>query len=84
MPGYPYIGELPEPLRMPRRSAPRVAVPAGSVAVANDQTGIYPRRSPGGWHVIGRTEMQLFDPLREPPALLQAGDYVRFVALNAR
>lgn len=82
MPGYPYIGELPEPLRVPRRTAPRVAVPAGSVAIANDQTGIYPSRSPGGWHIIGRTEVKLFDPLREPPALLQAGDYVRFVALN--
>ena len=82
MPGYPYIGELPEPLRLPRRAEPRVAVPAGSVAIANDQTGIYPSRSPGGWHIIGRTEVRLFDPLREPPALLQAGDDVRFVALN--
>jgi KipI family sensor histidine kinase inhibitor len=82
MPGYPYIGELPEPLHLPRRAAPRVAVPAGSVAIANDQTGIYPSRSPGGWHIIGRTEVRLFDPLREPPALLQAGDDVRFVALN--
>jgi KipI family sensor histidine kinase inhibitor len=82
MPGYPYIGELPEPLRLPRRTEPRVAVPAGSVAIANDQTGIYPSRSPGGWHIIGRTEAKLFDPLREPPALLQAGDDVRFVALN--
>ncbi len=82
MPGYPYIGELPEPLRLPRRTEPRVAVPAGSVAIANDQTGIYPSRSPGGWHIIGRTEVRLFDPLREPPALLQAGDDVRFVALN--
>jgi KipI family sensor histidine kinase inhibitor len=82
MPGYPYIGELPEPLRLPRRAEPRVAVPAGSVAIANDQTGIYQTRSPGGWHIIGRTEVRLFDPLREPPALLQAGDDVRFVALN--
>ena len=82
MPGYPYIGELPEPLRVSRRAEPRVAVPAGSVAIANDQTGIYPRRSPGGWHIIGRTEVKLFDPLREPPALLHAGDDVRFVALN--
>jgi KipI family sensor histidine kinase inhibitor len=80
MPGFPYIGELPSTLRLPRRSEPRTAVPAGSVALANDQTGIYPRRSPGGWHLIGRTDVALFDPLREPPALLQAGDYVQFVA----
>ncbi len=82
MPGYPYIGELPDLLRVPRRSRPRLAVPAGSVAIANDQTGIYPIRSPGGWHVIGRTEVTLFDPCQEPPALLRAGDYVRFVALK--
>ncbi len=80
MPGFPYIGELPPELRLPRRAEPRTTVPAGSVAVANDQTGIYPRRSPGGWHLIGRTDVALFDPSREPPALLQAGDYVQFVA----
>ena len=80
MPGFPYIGELPPRLHLPRRAEPRTAVAAGSVAIANDQTGIYPSQSPGGWHVIGRTDVQLFDPLREPPALLRAGDYVQFVA----
>ena len=80
MPGFPYIGALPQQLRLPRRAEPRTAVMAGSVAIANDQTGIYPSRSPGGWHVIGRTDVDLFDPLRDPPALLRAGDYVQFVA----
>lgn len=79
MPGFPYIGELPAELRLPRRMEPRIAVPAGSVAIANDQTGIYPSRSPGGWHLIGQTTARLFDPLREPPALLRPGDRVRFV-----
>ena len=82
MPGFPYIGELPAELRLPRRAEPRVAVPAGAVALANDQTGIYPSRSPGGWHIIGRTEARLFDPARDPPALLRAGDRVRFVAVG--
>jgi inhibitor of KinA len=80
MPGFPYIGDLPERLRLPRRAEPRTMVPAGSVALANDQTGIYPARSPGGWHIIGRTDALLFDPRREPPALLMPGDLVRFVA----
>ena len=80
MPGFPYIGELPPELRLPRRAEPRVAVVAGSVAIANDQTGIYPSRSPGGWHVIGRTEALLFEPGRDPPALLRAGDWVQFEA----
>ncbi len=80
LPGFPYIGQLPPALHLPRRAEPRTAVAAGSVAIANDQTGIYPDQSPGGWHVIGRTDLRLFDPLRDPPALLRAGDYVRFVA----
>jgi KipI family sensor histidine kinase inhibitor len=81
MPGFPYIGDLPPRLRLARRDEPRAAVPAGSIAVANDQTGIYPRRSPGGWHIVGRTEVALFDPRCEPPALLRAGDFVQFVPL---
>lgn len=82
MPGFPYIGGLPPQLHLPRRSEPRTIVPAGSIAIANDQTGIYPNRSPGGWHIIGRTVLRLFDPYREPPALLNAGDWVRFVAIT--
>lgn len=80
MPGFPYIGQLPARLHLPRRSEPRQVVAAGSVAIANDQTGIYPAQSPGGWHIIGRTSITLWDATRQPPALLRAGDYVQFVA----
>jgi len=78
-PGFPYLLGLPERLAIPRRAAPRTRVAAGSVAIAAGQTGIYPRSGPGGWHVIGRTALPLFDPWRDPPALLRAGDRVRFV-----
>jgi len=78
-PGFPYIGPLPSALNLPRRSTPRSAVPASSVAIAAGMTGIYPSALPGGWHLIGRTDVTLFDPQREPPSLLQAGDWVRFV-----
>lgn len=79
-PGYPYIGPLPPGLHLPRRATPRAAVPAGSLAIAAGLTGIYPARLPGGWHLIGRTELRLFDPTAEPPALLAPGDMVQFVA----
>lgn len=79
-PGFPYIGPVPAFLNLPRRATPRAAVPAGSVAVAAGMTGIYPSQLPGGWHLIGRTEVPLFDPAREPPALLQPGDRVQFIA----
>jgi KipI family sensor histidine kinase inhibitor len=79
-PGFPYIGPLPHALTLPRRSTPRVAVPAGSVAIAAGMTGIYPSRLPGGWHLIGHTDVTLFDPQREHPSLLQAGDWVKFTA----
>ena len=78
-PGFPYLLGLPAALSIPRRATPRTSVPAGSVAIAEHQTGIYPRSSPGGWHVIGRTPRAMFDPRRDPPALLRAGDLVRFV-----
>ena len=78
-PGFPYLLGLPAALEVPRRPTPRTSVPAGSVAIAERQTGIYPRTSPGGWHVIGRTPQAMFDPRRDPPALLRAGDLVRFV-----
>ena len=83
MPGFPYIGGLPPRLRLPRRSEPRAVVSAGSVAIANDQTGIYPAQSPGGWHIIGRTSTPLWDATRQPPALLRAGDFVQFLAEGA-
>ncbi|MFA7438771.1 5-oxoprolinase subunit PxpB [Castellaniella sp.] len=79
LPGLPYIGGLDPQLRVPRRSKPRIRVPAGSVAIANDQTCIYPLESPGGWHLIGRTPLALFDVRRAEPCTLQPGDRVRFV-----
>jgi len=78
-PGFPYLSGLPERLRIPRRGTPRLAVPAGSVAVAGGQAGIYPFTSPGGWQVLGRTGLSLFDPSHDPPSLLLPGDRVRFV-----
>ena len=82
-PGFPYLEGLPKILATPRRASPRVAVPAGSVAIGGAQTGIYPLASPGGWNIIGRTPLRLFDVTREPAALLAAGDQVRLVAITA-
>jgi KipI family sensor histidine kinase inhibitor len=78
-PGFPYLRGLPRALHAPRRAAPRVQVAAGSVAVGGAYTGIYPASGPAGWQIIGRTASVLFDPEREPPALLMPGDRVRFV-----
>ncbi|MFB3828149.1 MAG: 5-oxoprolinase subunit PxpB [Bryobacteraceae bacterium] len=77
-PGFPYLGGMPEAIATPRLAAPRRMVPAGSVGIAGTQTGVYPVASPGGWRIIGRTGLALFDALRDPPALLAAGDRVRF------
>jgi inhibitor of KinA len=77
-PGFPYLSGLPAELATPRRSSPRKEVPAGAVAIGGTQTGIYPRKSPGGWNIIGRTPLRLFDVERHPPALFRAGDHVRF------
>lgn len=78
MPGFPYMGELPQGLDVPRLKTPRLIVPKGSVAIAQRQTGIYSMKSPGGWQILGRTPIELFDPGKDPPALLQMGDYVQF------
>jgi KipI family sensor histidine kinase inhibitor len=78
LPGFPYLGDLPEPLQLPRRENPRVKVPAGSLAIAAAMTAVYTYESPGGWHLIGRTPAPLFDARAEPPALLRPGDAVRF------
>jgi KipI family sensor histidine kinase inhibitor len=77
-PGFPYLVGLDPALRVPRRDTPRTSIPAGSVGLAGDQTGIYPSASPGGWRLIGRTEVCLFDPGRDPPALLAPGGRLRF------
>lgn len=81
-PGFPYLGGLPDRLRTSRKPAPRPRVPAGSVAIAGGQAGIYPVPSPGGWNVIGRTDFVLFDPARAGGATLAAGDRVRFLPLK--
>lgn len=78
VPGFAYMGDLPQSLALPRRTDPRVKVPAGSIATAVGQTAIYPVESPGGWHLIGATPARLFDPTRVSPALLSPGDQVRF------
>ena len=77
-PGFPYMGGLPAELALPRRATPRTAVPPGSIGIVNNQTCIYPLATPGGWHLIGRTPLRLFQPDRDPPAMLRAGDRVRF------
>jgi KipI family sensor histidine kinase inhibitor len=83
-PGFAYLGGLDAALHTPRRREPRLAVPAGSVGIGGEQTGIYPSRSPGGWQLIGRTPLALFDPARNPPTLLLPGDRVRFTVAELR
>ncbi len=80
LPGFAYLGGLDPALAMPRRATPRLSIPAGSVAIGGSQTAVYPSATPGGWHIIGRTDMLLFDPSRQRPALLLPGDTVRFAA----
>jgi KipI family sensor histidine kinase inhibitor len=82
-PGFPYLLGLDAALHTPRRGNPRTRVPAGSVAIGGTQTGVYPRELPGGWHIVGRTPLQLFDITRDPPALLAPGQRVRFRAIDA-
>ena len=77
-PGFPYLVGLDPALEVPRRDTPRTSIPAGSVALAGNQTGIYPSASPGGWQLIGHTDVALFDPARDPPALLAPGTRLRF------
>lgn len=81
-PGFAYLGGLDPSLHAPRRAEPRLEVPAGTVGIGGEQTGIYPAASPGGWQLLGRTGLTLFDPARNPPTLLQPGDHVRFKALE--
>ena len=82
VPGFGYLGPLPRELVLPRRVTPRARVPVGSVAIAGEQTGVYPLETPGGWHLIGRTNDVLWDVHRDPPALLRPGALVRFIPLG--
>lgn len=82
MPGFAYLGGLDPALHLKRKDTPSARVPAGSVAIGGSNTGIYPSESPGGWHIIGRTTVTLFDPHAEQPCLLQPGDKVKFVAIK--
>ncbi len=81
-PGFPYLGGLSTKLATPRLKTPRVTIPAGSVGIAENQTGVYPVASPGGWQIIGRTPLILFDPNQTHPSLINAGDYVKFVPIS--
>ena len=81
-PGFPYLGGLNPKLNTPRLPSPRTLIPAGSVGIAETQTGLYPVASPGGWRLIGRSPLRLFDPYASPPTVINAGDRVRFVALD--
>jgi inhibitor of KinA len=82
VPGFPYMGILPEILESPRKQTPRTMVPAGSVGIAGRQTGIYPFDSPGGWQIVGRTPLKLFSTDAKNHSLLQAGDHVRFFSIS--
>jgi len=81
-PGFPFLGGLPEILHTPRLATPRPLAPAGSVGIANNQTGVYPVDSPGGWRLIGRTPLTLFNPSRKDPFLYRAGDQIRFAPIS--
>lgn len=80
--GFPYLGDVPDEIATPRLETPRLKVPAGSVGIAEKQTGIYPCEAPGGWRIIGRTPIKLFDPSWQPPALLKPGDTVKFKPIS--
>lgn len=82
LPGFPYMGSVDSRIATPRLSKPRTVVPAGSVGIAGEQTGIYPLESPGGWNIIGKTPLTLFDVLRDPPVLLTPGDQVSVVSIS--
>ena len=82
-PGFPYLGGMDARIATPRKETPRQRIPAGAVGIAGQQTGVYPIETPGGWQLIGRTPLALFDPQRQPPSLLQAGAVVKFIPIPA-
>jgi inhibitor of KinA len=80
-PGFLYLGGMSPRIATPRLQTPRTLIPAGSVGIAQEQTGIYPVESPGGWQLIGRTPVRIFNPQENPPVIVEAGDYIRFVPI---
>jgi len=82
LPGFPYMGTVDNAIATPRKQTPRLTIEAGSVGIAGEQTGIYPFSSPGGWNIIGRTPLKMFDAVREQPSLLQPGDRVQFKSIS--
>jgi inhibitor of KinA len=82
LPGFVYLGGLNRKLHIPRQPKPRLAVPKGSVAIGGEQTGVYPQESPGGWHVIGQTPIELFDVSKQTPSIFRAGDYIQFYTVS--
>ncbi|WP_419880676.1 5-oxoprolinase subunit PxpB [Peribacillus sp. B-H-3] len=83
-PGFPYLGGMSNKIAAPRKSSPRLRIPAGSVGIAGQQTGVYPISTPGGWQIIGRTPLPLFNPANSSPSYLQAGDIVTFTPINEK
>lgn len=81
-PGFPYLGGLSDKIATPRRKTPRLKIPAGSIGIAGAQTGIYPISTPGGWQIIGRTDISLFNAEQNPPSVLKSGDIVKFVEVS--
>ncbi|ART78424.1 allophanate hydrolase [Sutcliffiella horikoshii] len=84
VPGFPYLGGMPKEIATPRRENPRAKIEAGSVGIAGEQTGVYPLETPGGWQIIGRTPVKLYDPDNGEPILLSAGSYIRFVPVDQK
>ena len=83
-PGFPYLGGMDERIATPRLASPRIRVPAGSVGIAETQTGVYPQVSPGGWRLIGNTPVSLFDPTADPPVPFLPGSFIRFVPVTEK
>ena len=81
LPGFAYLGTVDERIRQPRRQQPRLKIPKGSVGIAGSQTGVYPLETPGGWQILGKTDVEFFRPFADSPSLLRPGDQVRFVAM---
>ena len=84
LPGFLYLGGLPEIIHFPRREQPRIEVPKGAVGIGEKQTGIYPQKSPGGWNIIGNSPVPLFDPFLDPPCEIKSGDKIRFYEVSAK